>query len=205
MDYIPSEHAVASRARRNGPQLVALCCRCVFHSKTASKLIYDISCGSCHFSEAIVLARECEVPDILPAAFYALSVQKWGCLADGGRSHITLSPADLRRFITAREKLEEIRVDIAVEPFRAGLQRTDYAPCDACREPLLQQWRKIVSASDMSALGCWLLRELWLRIQNGDDLLDRTLCEGCLRLHGEMLWQRYLNLKASIPRIFQLP
>ncbi|EGN92633.1 hypothetical protein SERLA73DRAFT_190818, partial [Serpula lacrymans var. lacrymans S7.3] len=30
-----------------------------------------------HAAEAICLARECDIPEILPAAFYALSVQKW--------------------------------------------------------------------------------------------------------------------------------
>ncbi|KAG1750421.1 uncharacterized protein EDB91DRAFT_1078460 [Suillus paluster] len=35
--------------------------------------------------EAICLARECEVPEILPAAFYALSILRWTHRADGGQ------------------------------------------------------------------------------------------------------------------------
>ncbi|KAG2129498.1 hypothetical protein DEU56DRAFT_496936, partial [Suillus clintonianus] len=52
-----------------------------------------------HAAEAICLARECNVPEILPASFYALSILRWTHLADGGQSHLLLSPADLRCFI----------------------------------------------------------------------------------------------------------
>ncbi|KZP27857.1 hypothetical protein FIBSPDRAFT_917775 [Athelia psychrophila] len=44
-----------------------------------------------HAAEAISLARECDVPEILPAAFYILSVQKLN--ASGGQ----YSPQTLRR------------------------------------------------------------------------------------------------------------
>ena len=54
--------------------------------------------------EAIALARECDVPEILPAAFYALSLQRFGYNADGGRSHVVLSQADMRRLIIGPEE-----------------------------------------------------------------------------------------------------
>ncbi|KAJ7145571.1 hypothetical protein C8R44DRAFT_655521, partial [Mycena epipterygia] len=60
-----------------------------------------------HAAEAIALAQECTVPEILPAAFYALSVQKFHSSADGGRSHIVLSPTDLRRLIAGHEALQD--------------------------------------------------------------------------------------------------
>ncbi|KAH9943647.1 hypothetical protein B0H21DRAFT_695439 [Amylocystis lapponica] len=41
---------------------------------------------------AISLARECDVPEILPAAFYALALQRWRFNADGGDAHRVLAP-----------------------------------------------------------------------------------------------------------------
>ena len=69
-----------------------------------------------YLTEVISLARECDVPDILPSAFYALSIQKWRNSADGGRSHVVLHPSDLRRLIVGRESLQDILVDIIADP-----------------------------------------------------------------------------------------
>ena len=67
-------------------------------------------------TEAISLARECRVPEILPAAFYALSIQKWRANADGGRAHNVLSPDDLRRLVIGREALQDLLVEVVAAP-----------------------------------------------------------------------------------------
>lgn len=75
---------------------------------------------SLHFiafiTEAISLARECKVPEVLPAAFYALSIQKWRSKADGERAHNVLSRKDLRRLVMGREALQDLLVEIVAAP-----------------------------------------------------------------------------------------
>lgn len=67
-------------------------------------------------TEAISLARECKVPEVLPAAFYALSIQKWRSKADGERAHNVLSRKDLRRLVMGREALQDLLVEIVAAP-----------------------------------------------------------------------------------------
>ncbi|KAI6026964.1 hypothetical protein EDC04DRAFT_2720414, partial [Pisolithus marmoratus] len=62
-------------------------------------------------ADAIALARELDVPRIPPAAFYALSVKRWG-KGTGGNNHRILSSEDLRYIIVGREELEEHFVSI---------------------------------------------------------------------------------------------
>lgn len=54
---------------------------------------------------------------MLPAAFYSLSVQKWSMGAEGGCSHLILSPEDLRRLIIGREALQDVLVQLVANPF----------------------------------------------------------------------------------------
>ncbi|KAF7974545.1 hypothetical protein HWV62_12026 [Athelia sp. TMB] len=92
--------------------------------------------------EAISLARECDVPEILPAAFYILSVQKWSASAEGGRSHITLSPSDLRRVIVGRERLNEVTLNFAIDPVPEAYARLI---CDSCRPQMERFWRSMLT------------------------------------------------------------
>ncbi|KAJ7278859.1 hypothetical protein C8J57DRAFT_1712819 [Mycena rebaudengoi] len=74
----------------------------------------------CPTPPAIAIARECHTPQILPSAFYALSVLKFHRNADGGRSHLVLGPADLRRLIARREALQDELIQILIDPLHEG-------------------------------------------------------------------------------------
>ena len=89
------------------------------------------SCSSYRrVTEAICLVRELDVPEILPAAFYALGIQRWGNESDGGRSHLILSPDDLRRLIVGLEMLQE---RIGTHARRTGvLTSVTYASLSIC-------------------------------------------------------------------------
>ncbi|KAJ6617177.1 hypothetical protein B0H10DRAFT_1797851 [Mycena sp. CBHHK59/15] len=93
-----------------------------------------------HAAEAIALARECNIPEILPAAFYALSVQKFRCSADGGHSHNVLSPADLRRLLAGREILQDILVRIVIDPLHENGCYNN-ADCGQCAPRRAEYWR----------------------------------------------------------------
>ncbi|KAI5120637.1 hypothetical protein M0805_009397 [Coniferiporia weirii] len=90
-----------------------------------------------HAADAITLARLCDVPEILPAAFYALSVQKWRTGADGGRAHAVLSPADLRRLVAGREALQDVLVEIVAAPLTLSpsMGITPGSSCDITSVP----------------------------------------------------------------------
>ncbi|KLO16480.1 hypothetical protein SCHPADRAFT_209032 [Schizopora paradoxa] len=67
-------------------------------------------------AEAIAWGRAYNVPCILPAAFYALSVQRWRSGADGGRAHTVLTPMDMRALIQGRESLQDVLVEWMADP-----------------------------------------------------------------------------------------
>ncbi|EPQ55617.1 hypothetical protein GLOTRDRAFT_40766 [Gloeophyllum trabeum ATCC 11539] len=155
-------------------------------------------------SEAINLARECDVPEILPGAFYALAVQKWHCSAEGGRSHVVLSSADLRRIIAGRERLQDYLVQIVIDP----LGRSDEPPppfCAGCVPPLERYWREKLAPDPTSPYGSWLLRDLLaMAKEDGPIPMLQTVCANCSFLHYSLLYDRMRTLKQSIPRLFQL-
>ncbi|KZT19566.1 hypothetical protein NEOLEDRAFT_1077529 [Neolentinus lepideus HHB14362 ss-1] len=160
--------------------------------------------GLPHAAEAINLARACDAPEILPGAFYALAVQKWHCNAEGGRSHVVLEPADMRRIISGREHLQDYLVQIVIDP----LSRADEQPpsfCVACVPHLERYWREKLAPDPMSPYGSWLLRDLLaMARESGHTPLLQTVCADCKILHYSLLYDRMRTLKRSIPRLFQL-
>ncbi|KZT65117.1 hypothetical protein DAEQUDRAFT_697753 [Daedalea quercina L-15889] len=155
-------------------------------------------------AEAIALARECDVPEILPAAFYALSLQRFGYNADGGRSHVVLSQADLRRLIIGRERLSDLAMQLLLDPLSAAPGMPPFESCDQCREPLQRYWRGKVASDPQSPFEPWLLRELYLMFTAPDVLFESVLCEGCLVWHKDAAWTRFDSLRTSMLRLFCL-
>ncbi|KAI0945976.1 hypothetical protein AcV7_010076 [Taiwanofungus camphoratus] len=153
-------------------------------------------------AEAISLARECDVPEILPAAFYALSLQRWSYNADGGRAHLVLSPADMRRLIVGREQLQHVTLHIALNPLAFEHEGPSFDPCPECRDALQQHWRKKVTTSPVSPFDCWLVRQLYAVLSEPDELFERSICARCLNWHRGIAFRRLRALKASIPRFF---
>lgn len=146
-----------------------------------------------------MLARECDVPDILPAAFYALSVQKWSCCADGGRSHLVLNPSDLRRLIAGREGLQDFLIRCTIDPLGDALV------CSTCRPIIERFWRTKLSPNPSLPWGCWLLRDLRQMTPEGDvSQYYSSWCADCAFQHHCVVWDRLRCLKDAIPRLFLL-
>lgn len=151
-------------------------------------------------AEAISLARECDVPDILPAAFYALSVQKWSCSAEGGRSHTVLHPSDLRRLIAGREGLQDMLIDCIANPLHSNA-----LVCGTCRPFIERFWRTKLAPDPMSPWGCWLLHELRQMTPERDITQYYTSwCDSCAYQHHTIVCNRLFALKEAIPRLFKL-
>ncbi|OAX30658.1 hypothetical protein K503DRAFT_728220 [Rhizopogon vinicolor AM-OR11-026] len=154
-----------------------------------------------HAAEAICLARECDVPEILPAAFYALSIVRWSRRAEGGLSHLQLSPADLRCFIVGREELQD-----HLHSILSGVdERTGghTVLCDDCENATLTWLSSRLQADASSPYGTWLLRDLQDIAVSGYSRLifAHYLCEMafCLRI------KEFINhLQEVIPRYFML-
>lgn len=155
-------------------------------------------------AEAIVLAHECDVPSILPAALYALSLQRWGYNADGGRAHLVLSPTDMRRLLVGRERLHEYRSQLLLSPLVSRPHGPPFESCDQCRDALQHYWRSRVASDPESPYECWLLRELHAVASEPDELFESTLCTPCLAWHRDVAWMRFYGLRASIPQFFSL-
>ncbi|KAF9235009.1 hypothetical protein BU15DRAFT_51921 [Melanogaster broomeanus] len=152
-------------------------------------------------AEAICLARELDVPEILPAAFYALSVQRWAKGIDGGRSHLILSPEDLRRLIVGREELQERLTGLLTN----WDERTDAAFFRLCRmcQPLCIAWLSYnILPSSLSPYSTWLLRDLrQLSLHDSNGL---HLCTGCANDFRCTIDDFIGYLQAAIPKYFML-
>lgn len=155
-----------------------------------------------HAAEAIRLARECNVPDILPASFYALSILRWSHLADGGQSHLHLSPSDLRCLIVGREHLQDhLNAILTGADERSGGHTTTIC---ACCENASRTWLTSSLKPDASSpYGVWLLRNLQLFAANGCSglSLHHSRCDVIFRLRINGFVQ---DLQAAIPRYFML-
>lgn len=148
------------------------------------------------------MARECDVPEILPAAFYVLFVQKWSSSAEGGRSHLVLHSSDLRRLISGRERLADVMLSYALNPIpdpQASLI------CCTCRPRIEHFWRLKLAPNPMSPWGCWLLREL-RQMTPEEDSTQRSAvwCADCTFQHHCLVWDRMRSLKKAIPTFFLL-
>ncbi|KDQ50578.1 hypothetical protein JAAARDRAFT_141710 [Jaapia argillacea MUCL 33604] len=157
-----------------------------------------------HAAEAIALSRECDVPEILPAAFYALSIQRWHASSEGGRSHLVLSPDDLRRLISGRELLQDFLLKIVANPL--SLDSLTPQLCLPCKPQLERYWRERLGAqlfgSGGSGWGCWLLRELDRMRAGGGGVVG--VCQFCVQVHDGLVSARMMRLQDSIPRMFLL-
>ncbi|KAF7373788.1 hypothetical protein MSAN_00590500 [Mycena sanguinolenta] len=155
-----------------------------------------------HAAEAINLAQECNVPEILPSCFYALSVQKFHCSADGGRSHIVLSPNDLRRLIAGREALQDVLLRIVIDPLtEPGCSNNNSRSC-GCDPRRIEYWRTRLAPDPKSPWSTWLARELIQMLDDG--AFTSSLCSDCLHAHLSTVRWRLGRLRGNIPSFFLL-
>ncbi|KAG1844244.1 hypothetical protein F4604DRAFT_1821938 [Suillus subluteus] len=155
-----------------------------------------------HAAEAICLARECNVPEILPASFYALSILRWSHLAEGGQSHLQLSPSDLRCFIVGREHLQDHLYAIltGADEWPGGHTTAVCASCENASRTWLSSSLKPDASSPY---GVWLLRNLQIFAANGCPglSLHHARCDVNFRLRISGFVQ---DLHEAIPRYFML-
>ncbi|KAJ7622516.1 hypothetical protein FB45DRAFT_927871 [Roridomyces roridus] len=157
-----------------------------------------------HAAEAINLAQECALPEILPSAFYALSVQKFRSSADGGRSHIVLSPDDLRRLIAGREALQDVLTRILIDPLsEPGCPLSpSTVECGACAPRRAEYWRTRLAPNANLPWGTWLVRELGEMLR--DEAFVGSLCPACVHGHLSTIKWRMGKLRGGMPGFFLL-
>ncbi|EIN05696.1 hypothetical protein PUNSTDRAFT_145651 [Punctularia strigosozonata HHB-11173 SS5] len=165
--------------------------------------VEDINSGISfpHAAEAINLAREVDVPDVLPAAFYSLSLQKWRASSEGGRSHMILSLHDLRRLIVGREALEEVTLGMLQNPLPS-----EDRVCSACTPGLERLWREALGPEpDMPWVhGCWLLRALRSLTNWTPPSGDAQVCAGCADYSASLAHVRLREVKRRMAQWFLL-
>ncbi|KAJ7500813.1 hypothetical protein B0H11DRAFT_1994564 [Mycena galericulata] len=128
-------------------------------------------------AHAIPLFRACRLEPLLPAAFYALSLQSFSPSSDSSTAsqnhslHRILDPTDMQRLLAGREALHDALVCMLVDP----LGRFDSDFRCACAPHLESYWRAGVAPPRSSTRTC-LLRVLAGMLQ--DDTFVGTLCGG---------------------------
>ncbi|KAJ8702276.1 hypothetical protein PTI98_001011 [Pleurotus ostreatus] len=154
-------------------------------------------------AEAISLARECDVPSIRPAAFYALSVQRWSYDAEGGSSLLHLSPEDARRLICGQQLLNNFHLQIVINPLVSETEST--RTCDHCASYMADYWRRKFTPDDSSPHSCWMVKVLVDMILNNFDLSDIgiQICTPCQSYHRSLVYERLTVLVKEIPMIFR--
>ncbi|KIY49675.1 hypothetical protein FISHEDRAFT_40887 [Fistulina hepatica ATCC 64428] len=170
--------------------------------------IFDMDLNSLpNAAEAISLARECDVPSILPSAFYALSVQRWATDADGGCSHLVLTPTDMRRLIVGREAIQIFIAEILVDPLREHQDEDEQndasdVVCSSCRSQIAQYWRQRLAPDPETPWTFWLSREM--KFMTLDLSFCNSLCEPCSMHHEALVFLRIQRLNNSISGFFSL-
>ncbi|KAJ7819249.1 hypothetical protein B0H13DRAFT_2131829 [Mycena leptocephala] len=123
------------------------------------------------------------------------------CSADGGRSHIVLSPNDLRRLIAGREALQDILLRIIIDPLiEPGCYNN--ASCGQCVSRRTEYWRTRLAPDAKSPWSTWLARELDQMLR--DDTFVNTLCSDCVNGHLSTIRWRLGRLRGAIPSFFLL-
>lgn len=174
-----------------------------------------------HAAEAIIIARLCDIPSVLPAAFYRLSTAKWRYDEDGGRAHASLSPLDVRRLIVGREALLDATIRLAttlsvpfglVPPNVQALIREDrnlgpnsppimQSFCShICANLVLSEWSSAFFSPGSAYKNISLLKTLI-------DLAEtrpHELCLDCLAVRSDWLLKQTRLVMLSIPGWFGL-
>lgn len=173
-------------------------------------------------AEAILLARICDVPAVLPAAFYHLSTAKWRYDEDGGRAHASLSPIDVRRLIMGREALLDASIRLATTlsvPFgllpsnvqefaRADEDHSPNAPpitqafCSStCAGAVLKEWSLAFFSPETAYKNISLLKTLKELAEANS---PEELCLNCSIIRSSWLMKQTKLVMLSIPGWFGL-
>ena len=140
--------------------------------------------------DAVALARQCDLPEILPAIFYSLAVDLThtrGRVLPGRLSE----PVDQRRLITGAARLDV---------FLANTQQRAQALgcCAGCRACIQERWKALLG-------GAWTLRAMyWQWAEAVDEEAWEGLCMDCFCSYESFLDLTRTHLRDAIPGFFGL-
>lgn len=173
--------------------------------------------------DALALARQCDVPSILPAIFYCLSTIRWKYNEDGGRGHGILDPVDMRRLVVGRESLQDASIRLATTmslPHSllpttlvksladSGLSRPPLTPVlerfcvgpSPCREVVAKEWIRVFVSADTCYRPQSVLRSLSELCVNPES----KLCMLCAQEHTDNIRRQTELVVKAIPGWFGL-
>ncbi|KAH9027846.1 hypothetical protein EDB84DRAFT_288294 [Lactarius hengduanensis] len=156
----------------------------------ASLETMDTRAFSPHRADAVALARQCDLPEILPAIFYSLAVDythTGGRVLPGRLSE----PVDQRRLVVGAARLDAF--------FANALQRAQALGCCAgCRACIRERWSALLG-------GAWTLRAMyWQWTEVADEKAWDGLCMDCFCSYESFLEMTRTHLRDAIPGFFGL-
>ncbi|KAH9064410.1 hypothetical protein EDB87DRAFT_1598880 [Lactarius vividus] len=156
----------------------------------ASLETMDTRAFSPHRADAVALARQCDLPEILPAIFYSLAVDythTGGRVLPGRLS----DPVDQRRLIIGAARLDAF--------FANALQRAQALGCCAgCRACIRERWAALLGSA-------WTLRAMyWQWAEVADEKAWDGLCMDCFCSYESFLEMTRTHLRDAIPGFFGL-
>ena len=190
----------------------------------------DTNAAFIYAVDALALARQCDVPSILPAVFYCLSTVRWKYNEDGGRGHGILDPVDMRRMIVGRESLQDASMRLATTmslphsllpstlvkslaaesgsgsglprpaPLLPVLERFCVLGPSSCRETVAREWMRVFVGADTCYRPQSILRSLSELSVNPES----RLCVRCVQEHLENLRRQTELVVKAIPGWFGL-
>jgi hypothetical protein len=178
--------------------------------------------ASIYAVDALALARQCDIPSILPAVFYCLSTIRWRYNEDGGRAHGILDPHDMRRLLVGRESLQDASIRLATtmslphsllpttlakslaepglsRPTTPVLERFCVGP-SLCREAVTKEWTRVFVSADTCYRPQSILRSLSELSLNPES----KLCVRCAQEHLENTRRQTELVIKAIPGWFGL-
>jgi len=173
--------------------------------------------------DALMLARQCDVPSILPAVFYCLSTIRWRYNEDGGRGHGILDPVDVRRLIVGRESLQDASMRLATTMSlpqsllpatlvkllaESGLPRPPPVPVlerfcvglSPCREAVTKEWMRVFVSTDT----CYRPQSILRSLSELSVCPENKLCMRCAQEHVENIRRQTELVVKAIPGWFGL-
>lgn len=138
--------------------------------------------------DAVALARQCDLPEILPAIFYSLAVDYTHTHVLPGRLS---EPGDQRRLIAGVARLDA---------FLANTQQCVQALgcCERCRASIRERWKMLLG-------GAWTLHAMyWQWAEAVDEEAWDGFCMDCFCSYESFLDMTRTRLRDAIPGFFGL-
>jgi len=148
----------------------------------------DVRAFSPHRADAVALARQCDLPEILPAIFYSLAVDYTHTHVLPGRLS---EAADQRRLVTGSARLDAFLAN--------ALQRAQaLGCCERCRACIRERWMALLG-------GAWTLHAMyWQWAEAVDEEAWDGLCMECFCSYESFLEMTRTRLRDAIPGFFGL-